>query len=232
MTKNEQICTLFAKYFAADDFLRRSEAKAFHCPREAQCLVDQDKEPIWSANIGAEGTPIMIVAEAPSKLEGVGPHIGGRFSDIDDIKKLSTSPIRVFKSFLKNKYHTVPYFTDLVKCGADNKKLIRKRADNCFRRFLSREIQIIEPEIILCVGNLSQSFLRECKKDGKINRSIKLIPVMHYSRQALLPLSPADKGNIIWEWQTSSRSARKTLAQMPLSKLSYFRNKPNPAQDG
>lgn len=225
MTKSERICTLFARYFEADDLLTQGIARGFHCPNEADCLVDQYREPIWTPAIGEENTHVIIVAEAPSKTGGLGPHIGGCLTSDSDTMKMSKSPLRILISFVQENYGITPYFTDLVKCGADSKALIKSRASNCFKRFLLKELKIMDPEIVLCVGNLAQSFLVECQSRGTISRRMRLISLIHYSRQAGLPLSPEDKKNIIWKWQIGSHADKEKIAQLLLSNLYYFQGK-------
>lgn len=235
MTKNDRIFKLFAKYFEADDFLKRGKAKAFHCPNERKCSVDKEKEPIHFPYIGYDNTHVMIVAEAPSIGRGTGgPYIVGRFDDIDERLLGKSSPIYAIKTFVKKNYNTVPYFTDLVKCGFANQsssgkeKILKKRALNCHNKILLREIQIIQPKIILCLGKQSHTLLKEYKSDKNISSSIKLFYLMHYSRRASLPLSPEDKSNIVWEWQIGSSSERRQIMQEQLSKLSYFQKPSKP----
>ena len=225
MTKNERISKLFSKNFKDDDIFKIGPAKAFSCIHEKECDVNKKEEPIWSAAICDENTNIMIVGEAPSNTGGPGPHLGGLFKDWEANKK---SHFDAQRKFVKKYYHTIPYFTDLVKCGVakqSNKKKLNKRIERCSDYLLVKEIQIIRPKFILCAGGVSHSILKKRQKENKIDSSIKLVPLMHYSRQAGLPLSIEDKLNIIWKWQTNSGS-RNEIKKMPLSVLSYFKKSP------
>ncbi len=228
MTKRDDIIDLFREYFIADSFLVRGKAKEFHCCNERECEVNQRIQPIWSPYLGDEDTNVMIVAEAPSRgrrIEDAGPHIGGLFENIDRDISNEISPIHILKPFVQENYdRTIPYFTDLVKCGVAiqnqvDKKIIKKRAPKCCEQLLLKEIGIVKPEIILCIGNLSKVFLQRYQSEGKISNSIELIPLMHYGRQATLTISPEDKKDIIWKWQAGKISPEE-FARIPLYKLS------------
>ncbi len=223
MSKNDEIFKLFSKNFKTNNFqIQRSiAADSFCCKHEKECKVKKTEEPIWSPSVGNKDTPIMIVAEAPSGEGGEGPHIGGLFELRERSKK---SPLYILRQFVKENWGTIPYFTNLVKCGVakqQHKEVLNTRATHCFEYFLAREIKIIQPKIILCIGSLSYSSLKKYQLHNEIDRSIRLIPLMHYSRQAQLPLSPSDKAKIIWKWQADI--SRAQIGEMPLSELSYFK---------
>ncbi len=220
MTKNEQIIALFQKDFKCKDFAIRGKAESFTCFKQSECKTDQDVEPIWSAALGSDETNVMIVAEAPSAKGGIGPHIGGLAENWTHEKSVNS-----LFTFVQKYFDTIPYFTDLMKCGVsrqtkEKKSLVFKtRIRNCLKHFLLREIKIIDPEIILCVGNLSYRALKDCKNRGLIKDLTKLIKLIHYGRQAGLPLSPNDKNNLIWPIQVGKISKDR------LCELSYFKDK-------
>jgi uracil-DNA glycosylase len=209
MTRNQQISELFSEDFKCKNFFERGRADMFTCPKQSQCRVDQKKEAIWSPGIGDEGTQVMIVAEAPSKKGGLGPHISGligAFSQAEAVNGLLR--------FAKKYFNTVPYFTDLMKCGVREqtkqaKHVFRDRTLNCVEHFLLKEIEIIKPHTILCVGASSFAAIKQCKETGQINKDIEIIKLIHYGRQANLPLTKEDKENIIWPLQLRKISAEK-----------------------
>lgn len=123
----------------------------------------------------------------------------------------------------------MPYYTDLVKCGPENtrnKTLIRQRAKKCVDMFLMKEIKTIKPEYIYCIGKLS--YICPLKRSNELKRKngdfIKVIPLIHYSKQANLPLTLKDKQHI-WKWQLRD-VAKKYDGDLSLKSLSFF-NKTN-----
>jgi len=221
MTKGKQIEKLFKRCFEFDDFTKQCEVKTFECLNRGKCHIKRG-EPRWTAYLGSPDTYIMAVAEAPSRK---GTFIAGNFADVPNRKK---SPIHIVKEFVEDYYGTIPYFTDLIKCGVTKQKnkndVLKTRAELCINYFLLEEIRIIKPRIILCIGGLAQKLLRRYKDMDKISKGIKLIPLLHYGSQAQLNLSPDEKKDIIWKWQVG-KLTRKELGQK-LSKLSYFNKKP------
>lgn len=89
---------------------------------------------------------------------------------------LFNSIIYTFK--LKN-----AYFTNLIKCGMNNEEgkfkgidfFNGKCIDNCFDRFLSEEIRIIDPKVIFCFGS---SVLNNFNHRFK-NKNIKVVGLPH-----------------------------------------------------
>lgn len=89
---------------------------------------------------------------------------------------LFNSIIYTFK--LKN-----AYFTNLIKCGMNNEAgkfkgidfFDGKCIDNCFNRFLSEEIRIIEPKVIFCFGS---SVLKNFNNRFE-NKNIKIVGLPH-----------------------------------------------------
>lgn len=163
----------------------------------------------------------MLVAEAPSTGGGKGPHLGGLFKDWPSSK----SEFIKFRDFFSNELGFMPYFTDLVKCGSKNagdKTTISQRAKRCVDLLLLREIKVIDPDYIYCIGHKAYTCLKEyepCKSTGE---PIQLIPLIHYSKQAGLPLKSVDK-ELIWRWQLG-RLTRNYVENVPLSLLSYFQS--------
>jgi uracil-DNA glycosylase family 4 len=225
MDKRSQIRKLFsnfecrdAEFFKYDITHNKLDSRVqFKCGYEGkgQCEVNPKKQPIWSPAFGDENAKVMLVGEAPSTTDGVGPHLGGLFADWDPWK---------FRDLFARELGYMPYFTDLVKCGpenARNKNVIRRRAKYCGKKFLIEEIRIINPDLIYCVGRESYSWLRVYHEEhGLVNKNgkrIELQQIIHYSKQAGLPLTIADK-EMIWRWQLG---LDKNLS---LSSLSFFQS--------
>lgn len=216
MNRNNKIAELFSQDFICKDFFQRGKADAFHCPLQNECKVNQIEEPIWSPSLGDEGTEIMIVAEAPSGTGGLGPYIAGLTKDWKGEKIVDA-----LFNFVKKHFSTVPYFTDLMKCGLakqtkEAKKIFKNRISNCISHYLIKEIEIIKPRIILCLGSESYSALQKAKSNNIINKNIEIIKLIHYGRQANLPLTIEDKENLIWPFQVNK------ISKESMVELDYF----------
>ncbi|HHT9120641.1 MAG TPA: uracil-DNA glycosylase family protein [Candidatus Hypogeohydataceae bacterium YC41] len=225
MGKYKQIVELLSQSFKCQyqDFFKRGEMVDFRgemvdfaCENKSKCEV-KESEPIWSPAFGTEGTKVMIVAEAPSAAEGKGPFSGGLVKQWT--KKIEPYYYALFQ--FVEEYYSTPYFTDLVKCGVSKqtkemKKSLKKRISNCVERFLLREIAIIHPRDILCLGKESYCTLKKLQNEGKIKRNIKLFQLIHCSNQARLTLSLQDKENVIWPFQITGEKK---------GELSFFKQK-------
>jgi hypothetical protein len=162
----------------------------------------------------------MLVAEAPSTTGGKGPHLGGLFADWYEINKKWQDIIK-FREFFKDAFTSMPYYTDLIKCGPVNTKmktLIRHRADICAEKFLLKEIEIIDPDFICCIGKESFEWLKNKQLINSRHKIIELVWLIHYSKQAGLPLKPIDK-ELIWRWQLGR------VPNVSLSRLKFFDKK-------
>lgn len=228
MTKNKQIIKLFAEVFKTDSFSKKGPAKGFTCQSQRKCKVNSEHEAIYSPILGDSQTRIMIVGEAPSSAGGTGPHIGGCVKDY--LKKgLSENeePQNALFRFVKKYYKTTPYFTNLMKCGVSQqtkekkKSVFEIRTKNCAEHFLLKEIEIIDPEVVLCVGKESRDVLQSFQKNGRIKKSTKLVFLIHYSKQAGLPLTIKDKEKVIWPLQVQ-------VGKLPKEKIfetDFFKNR-------
>lgn len=191
---------LFQPAFPGANLEIKSSTNNFYCENIGKCNVNIQEEAIWSPAFGDDNTNVMLIAEAPSVTGGKGPHTGGKFEDFG---------LQNLINFVKKYFNTTPHFTDLMKCGvsrqsAENKSRVFKlRKDNCFEKFLIREIEIIKPEFILCLGNSAFDAINKeiLKNDSRINKSTKVIKLVHYSKQANLQLTMKDKEDIIWPIQ-------------------------------
>jgi hypothetical protein len=223
MNKNKKIINLFSKTFPSSNFYQKSRIDNFYCQNQKDCRVNLAKEATYTPYLGDVNTSVMVIAEAPSVTCGKGAYIGGSFSDLEVTNK---SPIHIVRDFCQKNFNTIPYFTDLVKCGIEkqqNKKLLNIRYKNCIEHFLLKEIQIIEPEYILCIGKTSYDFMVEYKKNGKIKEPIKIFNLLHYSRRAMLPLSDKDKIDLVWKIQTGI-IGKGDLFKISIGELSYFKS--------
>jgi len=236
MDKKSRIRELFlnfeckdVEFFKYDKTHNKFDSRVqFKCEYEGKghCEINRKKEPIWSPAFGHEDAKVMLVGEAPSTSGGVGPHLGGLFKEWDPWE---------FRDFFARELRYMPYFTDLVKCGpenAKNKAVISRRAEYCGKKFLIEEIKIINPDIIYCVGRESYIWLRDyrdehglVKEDGK---RIRLQQIIHYSKQAGLPLTIADK-EMIWRWQLGL-ATKQHIPELSLSSLSFFQSQPDRSQ--
>lgn len=218
MNSHSKLIELFSKDFICEDLLIRTKADNFRCPNINKCQIETKEEAQWSPVFGDPDSQVMIIAEAPSTAGGIGPHIGGKMLDWNE------DIIKPLKNFVKEYYNTAPYFTDVVKCGVskqtkDIKSILPKRIKNCVERFLLNEITIINPTDILCIGKMSYLTVKELKKNHKINGNIKLFPLLHYGRQANLPVTSYEKEKFIWPLQIGKNIGSK------IKELKYFSDK-------
>jgi|GEM_PF-2803843 len=222
MSKTDKLISLFTTEFITDDFLSKGKAKDFRCPLIDKCAVNKAEEPIWSPALGDESTTIMIVGEAPSRRKkgGAGPHIGGQFKDWTD-----GEAVHSLLRFVKSHFGTIPYFTDVMKCGVASQTRAHKnavfeiRSRNCVKRFLLKEIEIIDPETILCLGKTSFIALKKAQESGAIKASIRLINLIHYGKQAGLPLTAKDKETILWPLQLGKVSVNSISNLSAIKKI-------------
>ncbi|MGD0795674.1 MAG: uracil-DNA glycosylase family protein [Dehalococcoidales bacterium] len=236
MNKTDEIFKLFSEKMFNNklekaDFLNHHGRLtiSFTCKYISECKVKSNKQPTWTAAIGSnkkgnDNFDIMAIGEAPSASEGIGMHMGRRFVSWKDN---SESPVVAFRDWAACRYGTVPYFTDLAKCGVanqQNKNVLKKRFKNCIKYILLEEIKIIKPKTILCIGNVSYHYMGKLVKE--LGMKTNLVKLTHYSRQAQLPISIEDKMNIIWDWDISKSdpSKREEIKKKLLSTLSHFKD--------
>ena len=122
--------------------------------------------------------------------------------------------------FVERYYKCIPHFTDLMKCGIakqnrEQKRIFEIRKRNCVERYLRDEIRIIDPKVILCIGAMAYTAVVELKEKGAIAPE-QIVKLVHYSRQASLPLSAADKENVVWPFQAGM------VPVEDLANLSFF----------
>jgi uracil-DNA glycosylase len=226
---HDKIVRLLTEHFGPQEFTRLTPdghwRRGFCCPNRKECEVDERKQPIWTPRFGDENTDVMIVAEAPSNAGGPGLHVGGLLSECTEDAK---SPLYKLRDFVKHEdnYRTIPYFTDLVKCGAasqerEDKRILERRAKKCVEALLLREIRIMKPRIILCVGALPYRYRKMYQSELKrIDASVEVRQLTHYGNQAGLHLHIDDKVKFIWECEAGLTRPE----EVSLSKLSHFKS--------
>ncbi len=141
---------------------------------------------------GNENSDLMFVGEAPGAEEDrLGrPFVGAAGKLLDRI--LSAAGIK----------REDVYITNVAKCRPPGNRLPKKEeAEACFP-YLVRQIEIIQPRLIVCLGTLATQFLihREAKVTavrGQIfeKGGIKIIPTYH---PAALLRDPSKK-KAVWE---------------------------------
>jgi hypothetical protein len=225
--KNEQIKELFKKDFAIGEWGENGErkvAREFTCSCQDSCKVEKDS-PKHSSWLGDEDTKIMLVGEAPSN-QGKGKcYFSGNFSKyiIDNPK--GNKNFRILYDFFSNNdegnSRPVPYFTDLMKCGVpkqkDKKGLSKQRITNCTAKFLKKEIEIIKPEKVYCIGKTAYN---EVKKLG-LEKNIEIIYLLHYSGQGNLQI-PIDDKKMIWKIQMGELKDKD--AENAILRLKFIQN--------
>ena len=216
MDKQSDLIKLFSEAFEIKAF-DKSQKCRFYCEKKESCKVT-NIYPKYPGAMGDENTDIMLIAEAPSASKGYGAHNGGKVENFEKYKK---SPLYAVVDFVKKNYHTIPYFTDLVKCGfqnQNNKSTIKFRIDNCMEKFLFKEIEIINPKTIFAIGKVAYNNLKKHRQ--KISSNIKIISLIHYGRQANLPLSIDEKEKIIWPIEAGLVDKKS----INISELNYFKD--------
>ena len=139
---------------------------------------------------------IVVLGEAPANN-------GWRKSGIawcDENHNLIPSGV-VLQKLLKIIDHTLDdiYFLESIKCFPKNRKFLKECSNNC-RRYLLEQLQIINPQIILTLGDISTRSLLEMKYSKFCDvvgqcfdyNGFDVIPIYHPS-----PISPLSySGNV------------------------------------
>ena len=210
-----------------------SDSSIFLCPHKDKCNVvvgkkiDKKTDPIYSPIFDVKGCDIMLIAEAPSSSGGNGliyPRSINQFIDSTQVDPF-INVLKFFKHYFQDKRL---YFTDIAKCGLasqSDKKNLNRRIQSCAEYMLLEEIRLLKPEGIYCIGKTSYEHLKN-NFEQKLNLlgysfSSNVKKLLHFGRQANMPLNDADKESIIWKIQCGLIK----LEEEPqiLSKLSFFR---------
>jgi len=145
--------------------LRRLSETISHCNK---CSFNKDTDVRQCDGIGNDYR-VMFVCESPSTAGGV-----GIFNNQSNFN--TTKADDLFNKYKKRYGLDNCYTTDFVKCGIPNGKPDSEKAENC-SRYLKKEIEIVEPKVIVAVGRVTYKLLGKYIYDIKI--PIKRI--YHYS---------------------------------------------------
>ncbi|HBG22393.1 MAG: uracil-DNA glycosylase [Syntrophaceticus sp.] len=157
------------------DRLQNLEQLGQYCLQCHRCHLRSGNSPV----IFGEGNPqakLMLVGEAPGAQEErlQRPFVGPAGVLLDKI--LEASHI----------HRQEVYITNVVKCRpSENRTPTEEEADLCFV-YLARQIELIRPDLIVCLGALATKYLvqREAtigavRGDVIIKGGIKIIPTYH-----------------------------------------------------
>ena len=153
---------------------------------------------------------IVILGEAPANN-------GWRKSGIawyDENHKLLTSGV-VLQKLLKIIDYTLDdiYFLEAVKCFPKDKKYLKECSNNC-RKYLLRQLQIINPQMILALGDVATRSLLEMKYSKFADvvgqcfdyNGFDVIPIYHPS-----PISPLSYNGNVEIFKTAIKEKVKVL---------------------
>lgn len=148
---------------------------------------------------------MLVVAEAPSTGTGRGATVAPGFEHVSGADRLG-SPLRTFSEFIRNTVGGIPYFTDAVKCGVGSvtggakQKLLSQRFEKC-SAYLAKEIEIISPCLVIAVGTFAYGGVCEIVEKMVGSKRPAVVKLLHYSRNASLPVSDQEKADIVWPLQ-------------------------------
>lgn len=224
LAKCDKLKKLYEDQFV--NFSSSNPTQDFKCQHRDKCDVHLETETACTARFGNPNSTMMVVAESPSTSAGFGCKVLEPFEEgfedtptinpkngkpmTDNFKKL----IKYLKSVNDSMY---PYFTDAVKCGTShtsNKTKLTRRKDHCANTFLLEEIKILNPKLIICLGSFAREIVQKLQKSNKIDGSITVIQIAHFSNRASLTLSIDDKLNVIWPLQLNKLDYNAALAQI------------------
>jgi len=114
--------------------------------------------------------PVMFICESPSTRGGYGN------GSVRETCWMNTAEDHHFRSMLKEMGFEGAYITNFVKCGTKTKcKPTKYNLDKCLQ-FLLREIDIVKPRVIACVGKKLLGFAKKHLRDKAV-----ILYVYHYS---------------------------------------------------
>ena len=192
----ERLEKLYSSYIdeAFNGLMTAYKCRDITCHRKiSECAVNFEEEAFLSPFMGIcnEKGNILVVGEAPSTVNGAGVLIGGNFEDVGkpgNIFSVNISHVDWIREFVKNKYNTVPFFVDAIKCGInrqkDNNRYKLKLRESCVEELLIKEIEILNPIIILCVGGSAYRLTKKAiKRHGNPGSLYNVVPLLHYSQR-------------------------------------------------
>lgn len=132
-----------------------------------KCLFNEKTDARYCGGTGSDYR-VMFICESPSTSGGT-----GIFNNEANFN--ATGADKLFNEY-KQKYSLQNcYTTDFVKCGVPNEKPTKEKIKNC-SEYLMKEIEIINPKVIIAVGKIAFDLLTE-----HIHTKIPIIFMHHYS---------------------------------------------------
>jgi len=160
-------------YLPSDLEALKKVVKACHV-----CEISQSRQHAVFGE-GPDNARLMIIAEAPgAKEDELGRPFVGRSGEL--LTKMIENAIAIKRESV--------YISNIIKCRPPNNRNPNSDEAAACLPFLEKQIEIIKPEIILCLGSvsfhyLSDSALSISKARGRVFdfRGIKLVPSFHPS---------------------------------------------------
>lgn len=223
MKKNENKIDLYKKI--TQKYIKENKPKKdipkndeFVCKNWKSCKVNRSfkKQSCVGGYWGDEKAKALIVAESPS---GKGIFYGRFFGKVDNQMDLAM-PQDTFRKFvMKNITNNItPFFTDVVKCGVsglgkkDKFKTLNKRFIHC-SKYLTKEIKILEPDIIICAGGFAFKKINEIRDTfNKIKEPI-ILKFTHYgsgSYKGSYEMGLNNLENKIWPEELKNQKSKFT----------------------
>lgn len=163
----------------------RDQNDEFKCKNWKLCKVNRSfsKQSCIGGYWGDEKAKALIVAESPS---GKSIFYGRFFGKVDNQKDLA-KPQDTFRRFVMDNItnNITPFFTDVVKCGVSglgkrNKfKTLNNRFIQC-SKYLTKEIKILEPDIIICAGGFAFKKINEIRDTFNKIKEPLILKFTHY----------------------------------------------------
>jgi hypothetical protein len=127
---------------------------------------------------------VIFVCESP----GPGSYIDPEDIDVkrcwseENANPRSKGRLKRFRKLRESYGFENCYITNVVKCGPRNGSYHSQEEIKECSKFLAKELEIIQPRIIIAVGRNAENILRKCHMELIKSQGCELIEVMHYSR--------------------------------------------------
>lgn len=125
-------------YATAKEFLDQELIGCTNCPLFA--LRKTDRSPVPSK--GNNQAKVVVIGEGPgADEEALGAPFVGKSGKL------------LHRLLLQYKINTTNiYFTNIVKCRPPNNRTPNKQEIEACKRFIDKELELINPELVICVG--------------------------------------------------------------------------------
>lgn len=136
-------------FSSASEFLQSELPNCTRCPLFA--LRGQDNQPVGIK--GKADNKVVLIGEAPGKDEtklGI-PFVGKAGNLLDQLLRLNQIPTEKI------------YFTNIVKCRPPNNRTPHVKEIAACRNFIDKEIELINPNLIICVGTTAANTILNIK---------------------------------------------------------------------